>query len=300
MILPQKGLAANASHGNMAVEHIYITRKSRRLGGHMTREEIDGLYRKYLLRMPSQADVDAHIHKMADDFERELIGCHERTHLVNLEMDKRPMPSMSSERIPLYFNYSGSRRDLLDRAIESFERHAGDLLEIRVHYSHTPRKFTRCLNEILKVNDEPYFFAHYDSMLMSREPVERMLELWGGQTLGPSWGTICHCLIYDLLMLVNPDVVRRVDGWDEAFHNSLMDMDIAHRLVGGGYKVHVMHAIEQGEGVDHTSHSSIRSCPVIKKVYTETMMRDAHEYHRRYGGTTLRNYTKYCRRTFGV
>ena len=252
----------------------------------MTREEIDRLYRKYLFRMPSQADVNAHIHKMADDFERELIGCQERTHLVNLEMHKRPMPSMPSGRIPLYFNYSGSRRDLLDRAIESFERHAGDLLEIRVHYSHTPRKFTRCLNEILKVNDEPYFFTHYDCMLMSREPVERILELWGGQTLGPLWGTICHCLIFDLLMLVNPDVVRRVNGWDEAFHNCLMDMDMYQKLIKGGYKVPVMHRILHGEGVDHTDHSILRSCPIVKKCYTETMRKDAEEYQRRWGGST--------------
>jgi hypothetical protein len=266
----------------------------------MTNEEIEGLYKKYLLRMPIQADIDTHINKNVDDFERELIGCHERTHIVNLEMHSKPMPIVSSGRIPLYFNYSGSRRDLMDRAIDSYERIAGDLLEIRVHYSHTPRKFTRCLNEILKINDEPYFFAHYDSMLVSRDPVEKILELWRSQTLGPTWGMISHCLIYDLFMLVNPDVIRKINGWDEAFHNSLMDMDIAHRLSGGGYKVHAMHAIEQGEGVDHSSHSSIRSCPMIKKVYTETMMSDAHEYYRRYGGATLKHYTKYCRNTFGV
>ena len=303
MILPQKGLAANASHGNMAVKHIYITRKSRRLGGHMTREELDGLFLCYLHRFPTETDVKWHLSKEKTLFEKEIIGCPERLSIVNLEK-KGVKYSDLDDRVPLYFNYSGSRRDLLDRAIESYDKLAGDLLDIRVHYAHTPRKFTRCLNEILKINEKPYFFAHYDSVLESRSAVENIINLYKSRSLGLSFGVIGHCRIVDLFMLVVPEVVRLVNGWDEAFHNSWMDMDMYFRMYAIGLGVHVMHNdVEWGYGVDHKSHSSIRSCPVVKKVYTETMIKDCDLFHSRHGSFNSESYRfnrGYIKRTFGV
>jgi hypothetical protein len=190
------------------------------------------------------------------------------------------MQDSKMRKVPLYFNYVGAQRDLLDRAIASYESIAGDLLDIRVHYANAPRKFSTCLNEILKINDEPYFFAHFDSVLEKRSAVQNILD----RERGESTAIVGHCAIVDLLMLVVPAAVRRVGGWDEKFSNSWMDLDLYNRLAGSGLAVDVLHrdAVD-GRGVLHLSASSARNDPVMKKVYAASMMDDLESYYERHG-----------------
>lgn len=192
-------------------------------------------------------------------------------------------------KVPLYFNYVGSQRDMLDRAIESYDKLAGDILDIRVHYSHRPRKFSTCLNEILKLNDEPYLFSHFDAVLQSRSAVENLL----GFRRDPDCAIIGHCALVDLLMLVIPDKVRVVGGWDEAFSNSWMDLDLYNRLGPAGLRIDVIHRdIIDGRGVAHLDASSSRKDPTIKKVYTKTMREDLDTYYSRYGSKSDPEYIR--------
>ena len=134
---------------------------------------------------------------------------------------------------------------MLDTAMESYDRVAGHLIDVRVHYSYRPRRFTECLNEILKTNDEPYFFAHFDSVLTDISAIEKILSFPRPQTAG----LVAHCLIVDLLMLVIPKNVRTIGGWDEAYSNSCMDLDLHQRLHRSGKTLHLMHSdVEQGRG----------------------------------------------------
>lgn len=182
-------------------------------------------------------------------------------------------------KIPLYFNYVGSQKDLLERAIESYDRVAGDIIDVRVHYSVRPRKFSTCLNEILKINDQPYFFAHYDSVLEDRSAIENILALKRDSTTG----IVGHTCIVDLLMLVIPDVIRQVNGWDEAYSNSWMDLDLYQRMHVRGLGHKVVHPdIEQGRGVDHSKASSSRVDPVLKQIYAKTMLEDTNTFYDRY------------------
>ena len=185
-------------------------------------------------------------------------------------------------KTPLYFNYSGSRRDLLDRAITSYEKHAGHLLDIRVNYSVKPRKFTACLNEILRAcsNEKRYFFAHYDSELESAEPIVKMLEDDSGSAL-ISWTNIT-----DLLMLVDVEQVNSVSGWDESFSNSYMEIDLINRLIEVEKTIKVVHPILEGEGLLHNNASTIRDknqADNIAYVYGQTLLKDALLYYTRYG-----------------
>lgn len=192
-------------------------------------------------------------------------------------------------KTPLYFNYVGSQRDLLDRAIESYDRLAGDILDIRVHYSHKPRKFSTCLNEILRLNDQPYLFSHFDTVLQSRSAVENILSF----RRDADCAIVGHCALVDLLMLVVPDMVRTVGGWDESFSNSWMDLDLYNRLGPAGLKIDVIHRdVVDGRGIAHLDASSSRKDPTIKKVYTKTMREDLETYYSRYGSKTDSEYIR--------
>lgn len=184
------------------------------------------------------------------------------------------------KKTPLYFNYVGAQRDLLDRAIESYDSVAGDILDIRVHYSHKPRKFSTCLNEILKINDEPYLFSHFDAVLESRTTIENILNFSRGSTCA----IVAHCAIVDLLMLVVPSNVRKIGGWDESFCNSWMDLDLYNRLGPAGLTMDILHRdIVDGRGIAHLSASSSRNDPMIRKVYARTMREDLETYYSRHG-----------------
>lgn len=204
------------------------------------------------------------------------------------------------KKIPLYFNYVGSQRDLLDRAISSYDSIAGDILDIRVHYSHHPRNFSVCLNEILKLNDEPYLFSHFDAVLESRSAVEDLVNF----NIGTKLAIVGHCEIVDLLMLVVPEQLRKVGGWDEAFSNSWMDLDLYNRLGQVGLGMEVIHRnMLDGKGVLHLSASSSRNDPVIKKVYARTMMKDLDTYYSRYSSKQDPEYIRvkeYIVSTFGT
>ena len=203
------------------------------------------------------------------------------------------------KKVPLYFNYVGSQRDLLDRAIASYNTVAGDLIEIRVHYAHSPRKFTVCLNEILKINDEPYLFSHFDAVLESRSAIENLINF----KRSDDCALVGHCAIVDLLMLVVPSRLRKINGWDEAFSNSWMDLDLYSRLSPAGLSMKILHNdILDGRGVSHLSASSSRNDPVIKKVYAKTMMEDLETYYGRHGSKKDPEYLRvkeYIISTFG-
>jgi len=192
-------------------------------------------------------------------------------------------------KVPLYFNYVGSQRNLLDRAIGSYDSIAGDILDIRVHYSHRPRKFSVCLNEILRLNDEPYLFSHFDAVLESRTAVENLVNY----NRDSNCAILGHCALVDLLMLVVPSQVRKVGGWDESFSNSWMDLDLYNRLGPAGLKLDILHRdIVDGRGVAHLDASSSRKDPTIKKEYTKTMMQDLNTYYSRYGSKDDPEYTR--------
>ena len=192
-------------------------------------------------------------------------------------------------KTPLYFNYVGAQREMLDRAIGSYEDVAGDLLDIRVHYATRPRKFSTCLNEILRINDEPYLFAHFDSVLQKRSAVQNLLDF----NRSPNTGIVAHCAIVDLLMLVVPEKIRHIGGWDEAFSNSWMDLDLYNRLAAAGMTVDVLHRdVVDGRGVSHLSASSARNDPVMKKVYAASMMSDLETYYSRHGSKSDPEYLR--------
>ena len=195
------------------------------------------------------------------------------------------------KKVPLYFNFVGSRRDMLDTAMESYDRVAGHLIDVRVHYSYRPRRFTECLNEILKTNDEPYFFAHFDSVLTDISAIEKILSFPRPQTAG----LVAHCLIVDLLMLVIPKNVRTIGGWDEAYSNSCMDLDLHQRLHRSGKTLHLMHSdVEQGRGVDHFNASAARKDPAMRKVYGVTMQQDYDRYYDKYHNRSDPGYLHVC------
>lgn len=204
------------------------------------------------------------------------------------------------KKIPLYFNFVGSQKDLLERAMESYDRVAGDIIDVRVHYSYRPRKFTTCLNEILKMNDEPYFFAHYDSVLEDRSAVEGILNFERADNIA----IVGHTHIVDLLMLVVPNVVRKVGGWDENFSNSWMDLDLYNRLNAAGLGHSIVNPdIAQGRGVDHSKASTARVDPILGKVYAKTMLEDTNTYFDRYASRAHPEYIRmrqHIRDAFGV
>ena len=186
-------------------------------------------------------------------------------------------------RTPLYFNYSGARRDLLDRAIDSYQSHADHLIDIRVNYSVQPRHFSKCLNEILRAvgTEKKFFFAHYDSEIESCLPIETMLKDNSNSAI-LSW-----TLVTDLLMLVDTDKVKSVGGWDELFCNSYMELDLINRLAQEGMPLKVINdTIHHGNGLLHNDASVLRSkvqAENIAKVYSETFLKDALNYYTRYG-----------------
>jgi hypothetical protein len=157
-------------------------------------------------------------------------------------------------KIPLYFNFTGKYQNLLDLAIKSVENI--DVVEIRVHEETPIKPFTYCLNKILSKNTSLWFFMHYDSEIIDENIFHKILSKYSENI--DITASVAACDIVDLLALYDSLKLKKINGWDEKFLNSYMELDLRNRIYENNFIQPILYNSVCPPEMIHNAASSLR------------------------------------------